>query len=254
MNLKKIDKSRLKKLKYFEKSIGYRFRNKWVLNQALTHKSYANEKYESKSGDNERLEFLGDSVLGIVISRILYDDCPDQDEGVLTRYKSQLVSGATLGRIARELKIGDFLLLGKGEEASGGKKHESNLLCALEAVIGAIYLDSNLKSAFKFIKNIFEPQIQLVKQGKGSKDYKSILQQTVLRKFKTTPSYKIISEIGPDHKKHFIVEALILGKRYGIGSGSNKKTAEQASAKEAISAIETRIKKDEAESATSAPE
>lgn len=238
MILKK-DKERLKKLKPLEQLIGYRFRNKALLNQALTHKSYANERYKSGSYDNERLEFLGDSVLGIVVSRLLYDDCPDQDEGVLTRYKSQLVSGEALGHIAKKLQIGEFLLLGKGEEASGGRKHISNLLCALEALIGAVYLDGDLKAASRFIERAFRPQIQLVKEGKGSKDYKSVLQQLVLKKFKTTPSYKIISEIGPDHKKHFIVEALILGKRFGIGSGSNKKTAEQASAKETLYTIET---------------
>jgi len=238
MSLKK-DKERIKKLKHLEKSIGYTFRNKDLLNQALTHKSYANERYKSKLYDNERLEFLGDSVLGIIISKILYEECPNHDEGVLTRYKSQLVSGATLGRIAKGLKIGEFLLLGKGEEASGGKKHFSNLLCALEAVIGAIYLDGDLKPASKFIKKLFQTEIQLVKEGKGSKDYKSMLQQIVLKKLKTIPSYKIISEIGPDHKKHFIIEVLISGKRFGVGSGPNKKSAEQISAKEALSALES---------------
>jgi ribonuclease-3 len=238
VNLKK-DKERLKKLKGLERLIGYRFRNKLLLNQALTHKSYANERYKISSGDNERLEFLGDSVLGIVISRILYDECPGHNEGILTRYKSQLVSGATLGRIARNLKIGDFLLLGRGEEASGGRKHASNLLRALEALIGAVYLDGDLKAAFRFIERFFKPEIRLVEEGKGYKDYKSVLQQMVLKKFKTIPSYKIISEIGPDHKKHFIVEVLIANKRYGVGSGYNKKSAEQASAKEALSAIES---------------
>ncbi|MBU3912269.1 MAG: ribonuclease III [Candidatus Omnitrophica bacterium] len=237
MDLKR-NKDRLKKLKSIEKAISYRFRNKSLLNQALTHKSYANERSQSCSGDNERLEFLGDSVLGIVISNVLYNDYPDKDEGVLTKYKSQLVSGTTLGRIAKELRIGEYLLLGKGEEASGGKKHASNLLCALEALIGAIYLDGDLKSAARFIKRIYDPELLLVKEGKGTRDYKSVLQQIALRRFKTIPSYRIISEIGPDHKKHFIVEAVMTGKRFGIGSGPNKKTAEQAAAKEAISAIE----------------
>ncbi|MBU1888314.1 MAG: ribonuclease III [Candidatus Omnitrophica bacterium] len=237
MDLKR-NKDRLKKLKSIERAIGYRFRNKSLLSQALTHKSYANERSKSCSGDNERLEFLGDSVLGIIISNVLYNDYPDKDEGILTRYKSQLVSGVTLGRIAKELHIGEYLLLGKGEEASGGKKHASNLLCALEALIGAIYLDGDLKSAVRFIKKIYEPELLLVKEGKGTRDYKSVLQQIALRRFKAIPSYRIISEIGPDHKKHFIVEAVMTGKRFGIGSGPNKKTAEQAAAKEAISAIE----------------
>jgi len=236
--LLKKNKERLKKLKYLERLVGHRFKNKAILNQALTHKSYANEKDKVSSGDNERLEFLGDSVLGIVISKVLYAECPDNDEGILTRYKSQLVSGSTLGRIAKNLKIGDFLLLGKGEEASGGRKHASNLLCALEAIIGALYLDGDLRVAARFIDKVFKSEIELVKEGKGSKDYKSVLQQLALKKFKTMPSYKIISEIGPDHKKHFIVEVLISGKRYGIGSGYNKKSAEQASAKEALSALE----------------
>ena len=234
----KIDRERLKKLKELERLIRYRFRNRSFLNQALTHKSYANERYKTRDRDNERLEFLGDSVLGIVVSHILYDDYPDRNEGFLTRCKSQLVSGATLSRLAKEFRIGDFLLLGKGEEASGGRKHPSNILCALEAIIGAIYLDGGLKSSFKFIKNTFRFQIRLVKEGKGSKDYKSILQQVVLKKYKTTPSYRIISEIGPDHKKHFIVEVLISGKRQGVGSEPNNKSAEQESAKEALSIIE----------------
>ena len=239
MSCPKIDRERLKNLKHLERLIRYRFRNKAMLNHALTHKSFANERSKSKIGDNERLEFLGDSVLGIVISRTLYDECPGHDEGVLTRYKSQLVSGAMLARIAKDLRIGDFLLLGKGEEASGGRKHLSNILCALEALIGAIYLDGGIKPAFKFISRVFKLELGLVKEGKGSRDYKSILQQTALKKHKTIPSYKIISEIGPDHKKHFIVEVLISGKRCGIGSGSNKKTAEQSAAKEAIGNIES---------------
>ena len=240
MNLRK-DKDRLKKLRILEKSIGYGFRNKFFLNQSLTHKSYANEKNMERSSDNERLEFLGDSVLGLIISHTLYIECPGEDEGVLTRYKSQLVSGETLARIAKDLGIGDYILLGKGEEASGGRKHVSNLMCSLEALIGAIYLDGGIKASNNFIKRILKHEIQLVKEGKGSKDYKSMFQQTVLRKFKTTPSYRILSEIGPDHKKHFIVEAVVGGKRYGIGSGQNKKSAEQASAKEALSAIEVEI-------------
>jgi ribonuclease-3 len=237
MNLKK-DKNRLKKLRIFEKTTGYSFRNKALLSQAFTHKSYANEKNLVRSSDNERLEFLGDSVLGLVISHTLYNECPGDDEGVLTRYKSQLVSGETLGRIAKELALGEYMLLGKGEEASGGRKHVSNLMCAMEAVIGAVFLDGGLKASHAFISRIFRPEIQLVKEGKGLKDYKSIFQQTVLRKFKTTPTYRILSEIGPDHKKHFIVEAVVAGSRFGIGSGSNKKSAEQASAKEALSALE----------------
>ena len=154
--LLKKDKERLRKLKDIERLIGHRFKNKALLSQALTHKSYANEKDKMAYGDNERLEFLGDSVLGIVISRVLYDDCPNRDEGILTRYKSQLVSGSTLSRIAKNLKIGDFLLLGKGEEASGGRKHASNLLCALEAIIGALYLDGDLKASAKFINRVFK--------------------------------------------------------------------------------------------------
>ena len=238
MSLKK-DKNRLKKLKIFEKLIGYGFRNKPLLNQALTHKSYANEKNMERSSDNERLEFLGDSVLGVVISHILYNECQGEDEGVLTRYKSQLVSGETLARIAKELEVGEYILLGRGEEASGGRRHMSNLMCALEAIIGAIFLDGGLKAAHVFINKVLGKEVKLVKEGKGTKDYKSMFQQIALRKFKTMPCYRILSEIGPDHKKHFIVEAVVLGNRCGIGSGPNKKSAEQASAKEALSALES---------------
>jgi ribonuclease III len=238
MNLRK-DKNRLKKLKILEKSIGYNFRNKVLLNQAFTHKSYANEKKLERSSDNERLEFLGDSVLGLIISHTLYNECPGDDEGVLTRYKSQLVSGETLGRIAKELELGEYMLLGKGEEASGGRKHLSNLMCAMEALIGAIFLDGGLKASHVFISRVLRPEIQLVEEGKGLKDYKSMFQQAALKKFKTIPTYRILSEIGPDHKKHFIVEAVVVGTRCGIGSGPNKKSAEQISAKEALSTLES---------------
>ncbi len=234
----KPSRNRLKKLKELEKKINYRFRNKSLLNQALTHKSYANEIYKTRLKDNERLEFLGDSVLGVIISELLYRDYPDQNEGVLTRHKSQLVSGATIGRIAKELNMGEYLLLGKGEEGSGGSKHPSNLLCALEALIGAVYLDGGIKPAGRFIEKVYSSHIQLIKEGKGSKDYKSVLQQIVLKKHKIIPAYKIISEIGPDHKKHFIVEVIVTGKRRGVGSGPNKKSAEQAAAKEALSSLE----------------
>jgi len=236
MNQKK-DKDRLKKLRVFEKIIGYGFRDKLLLNQALTHKSYANEKGMGRSSDNERLEFLGDSVLGLIISHTLYNECPGEDEGILTRYKSQLVSGEMLARIARGLEIGEYLLLGKGEDASGGRRHVSNLMCALEAVIGAVFLDGGLRPSCAFIKKVLGQEIKLVKEGKGLKDYKSAFQQFALRKFKITPSYRVLSEIGPDHKKHFIVEAIVAGSRYGIGSGPNKKSAEQASAREALSAL-----------------
>ncbi|MDP6686088.1 MAG: putative dsRNA-binding protein, partial [Candidatus Omnitrophota bacterium] len=148
----------------------------------------------------------------------------------------------SLGRISKKIHIGKFLLLGKGEEASGGRNHVSNLLCALEAVIGAIYLDGGLKPASKFINSLFATDIKLVKEGKGSKDHKSTLQQLVLKQYKTIPAYKIISEIGPDHKKHFIVEVLVLKKRYGIGSGPNKKSAEQKAAQEALATIEEKEK------------
>jgi ribonuclease-3 len=129
------------------------------------------------------------------------------------------------------------MLLGKGEDTSGGRRQFSNMLCALEAIIGAIYLDGDLKPALKFIMKIFKTELQRVKEGKGVKDYKSMLQQVILKKFKTIPSYKTISELGPEHKKHFIVEVLIHGKRYGIGSGPNKKTAEQLAAKEALTSV-----------------
>lgn len=175
--MKTVDKNRVRQLKVFQKIIGYRFRNRNLLEQALTHKSYINEDPGSGLRDNERLEFLGDSVLGIVISQVLFKDCPDLDEGGLTKYKSQLVSGETLGRIAKELSIGDFLLLGKGEERSGGRYHISNLVCALEAVIGAIYLDGGVRSVQGFVLRTFSPEIKLVEAGKGEMDYKSFLQQ-----------------------------------------------------------------------------
>lgn len=233
-----INKNRRHLLRAFQKIIGYRFRNKDLLEQALTHKSYVNENPLKGLKDNERLEFLGDSVLGIAISQTLFKDCPDLDEGGLTKFKSQLVSGETLSRIAKELSIGEFLLLGKGEENSGGRYHVSNLVCSLEAVIGAIYLDTGLRYAHKFISKTFAPEVKLVEEGRGERDYKSLLQQIALRKFRAMPDYKIISEEGPEHRKTFVVAVWIANKKYGMGLGSNKKKAEQLAARETLSIVE----------------
>lgn len=228
------DKARILNLKDFQRLVRYNFRNKNLLNQALTHRSYAYEHPRESISDNERLEFLGDAVLGLAISDYIYRHFPDCQEGEMTRIRSMLVGRTTLENLARKLKIGEFLLLGKGETTSGGADQPSNLSCAYEAVIGAIYLDGDFKKANRFIESQFKDEIKKVSEAGAKKDYKSILQEHTLREHKSTPRYTIIFEEGPDHKKHFEVAVSFGGAVRGKGEGKNKKAAEQDAACEAL--------------------
>jgi ribonuclease-3 len=210
-----------------ESILGIKFTNKKLLEEAITHKSYAIEK--NKPYWNERLEFLGDSVLSCVVADYLYSKFPDSPEGYLSRIKSQLVSKQTLVKLARELNLGNFILLSRGEESTGGRTRESNLANAIEAIIGAIYLDKGFETAKNFIlKHIANKKISL------EVDYKSKLQEISQAKYKVLPVYKVISETGPEHNKNFEVEVKVKNRILGIGRGKSKKEAEQLAAKEAI--------------------
>ena len=217
-----------------QKRLSYNFINIDLLREAITHKSYVNENPDLNAKDNERLEFLGDAVLDLAISSYLFENFPHYQEGELSKFKSMMVSEPSLSKIASDLDIGEYLLLGRGEEHTGGRKKESLLANALEAIIAAIYLDGGLPAADGFIRMVFVAQIQTITREGISLDYKTDLQEYCQGHDLELPSYRVSKEMGPDHKKTFEVEILINGEVLGLGIGKNKKEAEQRAAKEAL--------------------
>lgn len=216
----------------FEEKIGYHFTDGKLLVQALTHSSYANERHMGKLSDNERLEFLGDAVLELAASEFLFHKYPKWPEGELTRMRASLVCEPTLAFCTRELDLGKYLLLGKGEEMTGGRMRKSVLSDALEAVIGAIYLDGGFANAKEFIDRFILNDIE---HKKLFYDSKTILQEIVQRDYKDEEiRYVITGEEGPDHAKQFLVEVMIGKNAMGSGRGSTKKSAEQEAAYRAI--------------------
>ncbi|MBR3848405.1 MAG: ribonuclease III [Oscillospiraceae bacterium] len=219
-------------LRDFQKRIGYTFKNIELLTRALTHSSYANEKRALGVHDNERLEFLGDSVLGMNTALYLFKKYPDHPEGELTKMRSALVCTGALCERAREIKLGDELLLGHGEESGGGRNRDSILADAFEAVIGAIYLDSGEDEARAFIKKfVFEADTDF--EDKLT-DYKTALQEIVQKNRGEKLSYRMLESNGPDHERSFVVEVLINSNPIGQGHGKSKKEAEQMAAHEAL--------------------
>lgn len=229
-----VNKSRLSELKKFERRIKYPFKNRQLLVQALIHRSYAYEHNEGMAYDNERLEFLGDAVLGVAISDCIFRLFPDFLEGEMTRIRSALVSRSTLEGLAKRLGLGEMILFGKGEAASGGAEQSRNLVGAYEAVIGAIFVDGGFKKADKFIESQFKAELEKISEGGAKKDYKSILQEYTSKAYKATPKYMVVSEEGPDHQKHFEVAVSFGGVVRGRGEGKNKKSAEQDAAYRAL--------------------
>ena len=215
----------------FQEVIGYQFQTPGLLSQALTHSSYANEKHMKKGSDNERLEFLGDAVLEIVSSEFLYLNYPKLPEGDLTKMRASLVCEPTLAFCTRQLNLGDYLLLGKGEDMTGGRKRKSILSDALEAVIGAIYLDGGFASAKEFILKFILTDIE---HKQLFYDSKTILQEVVQASYKEELCYRLVGEEGPDHDKHFMVEAWIGEMLIGKGEGHTKNAAEQEAAYQAL--------------------
>ena len=215
-----------------ENCIGHAFENKDLLITALTHSSYANENKAKSVQCNERLEFLGDAVLGVIVAEYLYSKFPDLPEGRMTRLRSELVCEKNLSHVAVELNLGENLLLGKGEERSGGGRRPSILADAVEAVIAAVYLDGGKQEAekfvYKFILSGFEAG------DKYERDYKTELQEFIQRKAGQVLTYKLTSESGPDHEKVFTVDALLNGQIISSGRGHSKKDAEQAAARSAL--------------------
>ena len=217
-------------LKEFQKMIGYEFKKEQLLRQALTHSSYANEKHMKKLSDNERLEFLGDAVLEIVSSEFLYHNYEKLPEGELTKLRASIVCEPTLALCTEELRLGDYLYLGRGEDLTGGRKRKSILSDALEAVIGAIYLDGGFANAKEFILKYILTDIE---NKKLFYDSKTILQEVVQSNHQQL-EYVLIGETGPDHNKSFTVEVHIDEKRISEGIGHTKKAAEQEAAYKAL--------------------
>jgi len=234
----KISRDEKKQLKEFEKKLGYRFRKKTLLKNALTHKSYANERRLEATDHNERLEYLGDAVLELIVSHLLMENYPQAAEGELSKLRASIVNEKTLANVAREHALGTFLYLGKGEEMGAGREKASLLANALEAVLGAVYLDRGFKKAYKVIGRIALELFEQVGQEGFYKDYKTQLQERAQILFKTVPKYKLVKESGPDHDKTFEVNLLIRGELMGVGIGKSKKNAEQEAAKEALEALE----------------
>ena len=217
-----------------EKKIEYSFRDKALLKQALTHSSYANEQKIRKNGDYERLEFLGDAVLEMISSEFLFKENPEMPEGKLTKLRSSLVCEPALAQCAKEIDLGSYMLLGKGEEATGGRFRESITSDVMEALIGALYLDGGYETTrnfiYKYILSDTENRILFY-------DSKTVLQEIIQTKPNQKLVYELIDEIGPDHDKKFVVEAFLNGEKVGFGEGKTKKAAEQKAAYEAILAI-----------------
>ena len=203
-----------------------------LLNLAFCHRSYANETSDEVD-NNEKLEFLGDSVLGLVVSHYLIETLPDQKEGDLARIKSFVVSEACLARIARGIRVENHVLIGKGEELTGGRDKSAILADTLEAIIGAYYLDSGYGPSRQFVERLLTPEISAVLQDKHEKDYKSLLQEHAQQILRCYPRYRVVGRTGPEHDKTFVMEVEVAGEVYGPGTGKTKKSAEQEAARDA---------------------
>jgi len=217
--------------------LDYAFKNQELLSQAFRHPSYVYERDDAGVSDNQRLEFLGDAVINLAVSHLLMESFPEMKEGDLSKYRASLVSESGLHSIARELGLGDYLLLGKGEEQTDGRKKPSILTDALEALIGAIYLDGGFTDALRVIGNIFSPLLNNVCLDGSVSDFKTELQEYSQEAFQSTPEYRLERETGPDHNKTFYVAVYLRGDFLGKGKGKSKKEAEQKAAKEALACL-----------------
>lgn len=218
----------------FENKIGYKFKNIRLLETAITHSSYANEK---KKESNERLEFLGDSVLSIIVSEYVFQKLPNVDEGQLTKVRASLVCEQSLAEFAKQIAIGDYIMLGKGEEMTGGRNRASILSDAFEAVLAAIYLDSGMDNVRKWLLDLMADEMKNALTGETYNDYKTMLQEALQKGNVGKVTYNTVSEDGPDHDKQFVVEVMVDGVVKNIGKGSSKKEAEQDAAKTALESL-----------------
>jgi len=230
---------RMRDLKLFEERLGYTFKRIELLEEALRHASYAHEQDGTDSHDNERLEFLGDAVLDLAISHLLMQLFESAKEGDLSKFRASVVNEKVLSQVAREIGVGEVLLLGRGEDMGGGRGKPSILADALEAVLGAIYLDSGFDRTMAIIELLFKPLISNLDSWKSMEDYKSLLQEYTQNVFKSRPEYLVIHESGPSHDKLFRVAIYLRGKVLAEAEGKNKKEAEQKAAREAFHCMMT---------------
>lgn len=219
-------------IKDLENAIGYRFQNITLLQNALAHSSFANERWHDSLMSNERLEFLGDSILGMVVAEFLYRNYPDRPEGELTRMRADMVCETSLAKVANQIGLGEHLLLGHGEEQGGGRARVSILADAVESVIAASFLDGGMEPARKFIERFILCNVP--EQRLRNADYKTALQELVQQKKNQVITYELTGQSGPDHDKHFAVQVLLNGKPIGTGEGTSKKRAEQDAARNAL--------------------
>lgn len=224
-------------LSELEKKIGSKFNDKNLLKSSFIHRSFLNEHPNEKLPHNERLEFLGDSVLGFIVSNYLYNKYPASPEGDLTNFRSSIVNAQILSKVAGSLSLGSFLFLSRGEEATGGRERQYILANTYESLLGAIYLDQGIVQATKFVDKTLIPHLTEIIEKELYKDYKSQLQELSQARFNITPSYKLLSEKGPDHTKIFETGVYLKKKLLGKGSGASKQYSEQEAAKFALENI-----------------
>lgn len=235
-----IEEETLEKINILKKLLGIEWHDPNYLIQALTHSSYAHENKNVTMEHNQRVEFLGDAVLELAISDFLYRNYPEYPEGALTKVRAGIVCEGSLASISRQLNLGEFLLMGRGEERSGGRQRPSILADAMESLIGAIYLDSGMEAASRFVLEKLDPVItEVAKTGGIVADYKTQLQELVQQTSENRLSYRIVEEYGPDHCKTFVAVVSYQGNQWGTGTGRTKKEAEQAAAKIALGNIES---------------
>jgi len=216
-----------------QEQIGHRFVRLELLREAMSHRSYANERSAESIADNERLEFLGDAVLDLAIGRLLFERYPEFSEGDLTRIRSEVVAEPALAGLARQLQLGDSLLLGRGEVRTGGRNKASLLANALEALLGAVFLDADFDTVALVVNRLFMPMVETACSWSGQ-DYKTRLQELLQARQESLPEYQLVNVAGPAHQRSYTVEVLADGEVCGRGQGNSKKKAEQAAAREAL--------------------
>ena len=224
-------------LEEIQQALGVSFNKISLLEQSLVHRSYLNENPDFSLPSNERLEFLGDAVLGLIVADNLYRDFPHLSEGEMTRLRAYLVRQETLAEVATSLKLGQYLYLGHGEASGGGRDRPSNLACALEAIIGAVFIDQGLAKTRKLVLHWLTPRLEKALQEKQGADYKSRLQEIAQASRHLTPIYRMVEVVGPDHARQFTAEVVVGKKVLGRGQGSSKQIAEMEAARVALSKI-----------------
>ncbi len=221
-----------------QKELDLKFNDNNLLRQALTHRSYIYEKGLPEVQSNERLEFLGDAILGFIITDIIYSRFSEQSEGELSKLRARLVNTSMLSEVAKDIRLGNWIILGLGEEQSGGREKTSILGNAFEALIGAIFLDQGLSRAQEYTRKVFKERVEIESGKEASRDFKTRLQELTAKKFGLGPIYSILHTEGPDHKKVFHADVAIGKNVYGEGKGTSKKEAEQEAAKAALEILE----------------